>query len=224
MQQLQSPCSTCRGSGLILEETERCVGCTGTGTVDEINVICVDIKAGTSDGERVYLKGQADEAPGLERGDLVFIIKQKPHNVFQRGGRNSGDLMMQKEVPLLDALVGFEMTVKHLDGRDLLFSSRGRVLKPEDVYEVKNEGMPIKDSNEKGNLYIKFRLQFPLTNLNAEQAKQLAGCGLPRLGESDHSGIPTTMVLVDLHNPKVPQDPDDGDYEYHQPGVQCRPS
>lgn len=179
------------------------------------------MSAGTKHGEKITFKGQADEAPGRAAGDLIFLIKQKPHDLFQRVGKTKSDLVTQKEIPLLDALIGFETTVKHLDGRALLLSSRGRVVKPDDIFEVTHEGMPIKDSKEKGNLYVRFRVLFP-DRLDADQewqVRQLAGFGFPNTFglAKDFSLVETPMKSVTIH-------PDDLEESIGEGNVQCRQS
>lgn len=46
-------------------------------------------------------------------GDLIFVIQEKPHETFTRKG---ADLYMKKTITLVEALIGFEFKVKHLDG------------------------------------------------------------------------------------------------------------
>lgn len=66
--------------------------------------------------------------PGLEAGDVIIVLQQKYHDKFQR---SSDDLVMTHTITLTEALCGFSLVVKHLDGRDLLIThSRGQVIKP----------------------------------------------------------------------------------------------
>lgn len=50
--------------------------------------------------------------PDQARGDLVFIIKQRPHSKFKRVGNN---LFMDLEISLEESLLGFRRTIVHLD-------------------------------------------------------------------------------------------------------------
>lgn len=59
--------------------------------------------------------------PGLEPGDVVIVLDQKEHPVFQRIGNN---LVLRKEISLVDALCGFRQVVHTLDNRALLVSSQ----------------------------------------------------------------------------------------------------
>lgn len=52
-------------------------------------------------------------SPGALQGDIVLVIQQKEHDVFQRRG---SDLIIKKEITLLEALTGPKFIVEHLDG------------------------------------------------------------------------------------------------------------
>ena len=50
---------------------------------------------------------------GALQGDIVLVVQQKDHDVFQRRG---SDLIIKKEITLLEALTGPKFIVEHLDG------------------------------------------------------------------------------------------------------------
>lgn len=47
---------------------------------------------------------KADELPGHETGDLVFVVEELTHHTFHRLG---ADLLIKKNLHLQDALCGF---------------------------------------------------------------------------------------------------------------------
>ena len=51
--------------------------------------------------------------PGVESGDVIFVVDQQPHQIFKRKG---DDLMIEKEILLSEALTGVSFTITHLDG------------------------------------------------------------------------------------------------------------
>ena len=59
------------------------------------------------------MEKEAEQVPDLAIGDLIFTIKQKPHNTFKRVGNN---LFYDVSLTLEEALLGFSKTVRHLDG------------------------------------------------------------------------------------------------------------
>lgn len=112
------------------------------------------------EGEKIVLEGEADQVPDQETGNIVFRLVQEEHPVFERAG---ADLRASIEVTLAEALTGFSRVVlKHLDGRGIeIKHPAGRVLSPGQVLTVHGEGMPIKRSDSRGDLYLIVNVKFP---------------------------------------------------------------
>ena len=79
----------------------------------EKKVIAVGVDKGAPDGEKYTFHGEADEHPVKEAGDVIFVVAQEKHEYFKRKG---ADLLMTKEITLLDSIVGADFEIKHLDG------------------------------------------------------------------------------------------------------------
>lgn len=60
----------------------------------------------------------------------------------------------------MQAILGFQKTFKHLDGREVTVEEDG-ITQPGSVKIIEGEGMPILDSSEKGSLYINFKVKIP---------------------------------------------------------------
>ncbi|OQR81753.1 hypothetical protein THRCLA_11437, partial [Thraustotheca clavata] len=116
VQQVQSVCPDCRGQGKTIRESDRCKACKGNKVTKERKVLEVHIEKGMRNGQRITFTGEADQAPGTIAGDIVFVVQEKEHAIFQRKGAN---LIMEKKITLVEALCGFETIVEHLDGRHL---------------------------------------------------------------------------------------------------------
>ena len=70
--------------------------------------------------------------PEVEPGDVIIILQQKEHELFTREGN---DLFCSYNLSLTEALCGFQFTLKHLDGRDLLIKSPpGVVINPGEIW------------------------------------------------------------------------------------------
>ena len=108
------------------------------------------------------LEGEADQIPDQEPGNIVFSVVEIEHSIFRRAG---ADLSADLEVTLAEALCGFSRVVlKHLDGRGLHINHlqpKGRILRPGQVIKVAGEGMPLKKSDLRGDLYLIARVKFP---------------------------------------------------------------
>jgi len=159
LQQMQTRCDSCSGEGTMIDDKDKCRRCNGRKTVQEQKIIEVIVTPGMRDGQKIVFYSEGDQEPDIEPGDVILVIKTKPHEVFQRKG---DDLIMKQKITLNEALCGFTGLVKHLDGRDIVIKNRpGQVLKPDSLRCVIGEGMPIKNSAERGNLYIIFEVVFP---------------------------------------------------------------
>ncbi|CAM9870467.1 unnamed protein product, partial [Chrysoparadoxa australica] len=93
-----------------------CKACPNGPTEQEGTRIHIELTKGMRDGETLVFDEVADEAVGHKPGDLVMVIETTPHADFTR--RND-DLYMTMDIPLVDALAGFETTFPHLDGHEV---------------------------------------------------------------------------------------------------------
>ena len=108
------------------------------------------------------LAGEADQLPDQEPGDIVFTLDEAEHETFERAG---ADLRAILKISLAEALTGFNRVVlTHLDGRGIALKVQqpnGKVLRPGQVLKVAGEGMPMKRSDAKGDLYLQVDIEFP---------------------------------------------------------------
>jgi DnaJ family protein A protein 2 len=114
-------CSACHGQGVRLEIRQiapgmitqmqrHCDRCEGQGKIaqtrSERKVLEVHIEKGMANGEKVVFRNHADEVPGMEAGDVNFVIQEKPHDMFKRKG---ADLLTTRTVSLNQALCGYSV-------------------------------------------------------------------------------------------------------------------
>ena len=153
-------CATCRGQGVVIQMRQigpgmvqqlqaRCGECVGGFKVTmkkERQVLEVNVDKGATHNTKLRFGGMGNESPNAEPGDVVFVLQQKEHATFKRKG---ADLLIQKDVSLVEALCGLKFVIKQLDGRSLLVQSKpGQIIRPEVsagvpyVMCVDGEGMP----------------------------------------------------------------------------------
>ncbi|KAG2259383.1 hypothetical protein Bca52824_078677 [Brassica carinata] len=126
-------------------------------------ILTIDVKPGWKKGTRITFPEKGNEQPGVTPADLVFIIDEKPHPVFTREGN---DLIVTQRISLVEALTGYTVNLKTLDGRRLTIPVTN-VIHPEYEEVIR----------QRGNLRIKFNVKFP-TRLTLEQktgVKKLLG-------------------------------------------------
>jgi len=158
--QSRRECNQCEGAGKTMDKKFICKSCNGKKVVSETKTIQVDIDKGMKNEQKIVFENEADERPGVIAGDIQFILQEKSHAVFKRDGQN---LIIKKKISLSEALTGVEFVVNHLDKRKLLIkSAKGEVIKPGQIKQIKNEGMPqYRNPFDKGLLLIQFDVEFP---------------------------------------------------------------
>jgi DnaJ family protein B protein 11 len=101
----------------------------------------------------------------MNPGHLIFIVNEIPDKYFRR---EKNDLHYNLRITLQEALLGFEKQIKHLDDH-IVFVRKADVTQPGDIIKVKGEGMPIHQSGEKGDLYIRIDIIFPTVLSEAQK-------------------------------------------------------
>lgn len=179
IQQMQHACPDCQGRGeVMVSERDKCPNCKAQKIVQEKKVLDVYVEKGMQNGQKITFAGEADEAPGLVTGDIVFVIQQKEHSSFKRKG---DDLFMEHTLTLTEALCGFQFPVTHLDGRLILIKSApGEVIQPRSFKAIDNEGMPVyQQPTVHGKLYIQFHVEFPKSGSMSLEAVKVLEAALP---------------------------------------------
>ena len=117
----------------------------------------VTIPRGADNGTRVKLTGQG---PG--GGDLVVVVKVRPHPVFSRRG---ADLERELPITLEEALLGAEVPVTTLKGKGVLRIPAGT--QAGRIFRLKGQGMPVLRKDDVGDLLAKVKVILP-TDLSPE--------------------------------------------------------
>ncbi|OVF11289.1 putative DnaJ protein-like [Clavispora lusitaniae] len=168
--QFHVDCETCKGTGKVLRTKDRCKSCQGEKLQEETKILEFEIAPGSRSGDSIVLKGEADQSPGKQTGDVVLTVHCKEHERFVR---KDDDLFVKHKIPLVEALCGFSKVITtHLDGRAIHLSTpRGKVLRPGDYLKIKGEGMPVKSRSswfstgpKKGDMYVEVEIEFPEDN------------------------------------------------------------
>lgn len=117
IQQIQSGCDECSGTGEVINPKDRCSQCKGKKVMPEKKILEVHVDKGMKGGQTIVFNGESDQSPNAESGDVVIVIEEKPHERFKRQENN---LIVELEIDLLTALGGGQVAIRHLDERALL--------------------------------------------------------------------------------------------------------
>ena len=166
-------CSMCNGSGMrvqihqmggmIQQIQSRCNNCNGRGIsvnkVQESNVVHVEIESGSKTGDHILLKNMGDQNIDKSYNNIIIEVNENKHTVYSR---KHNDLYMQYKINLAESLLGTEINFIHINGQEkFIHMPQTNVIKPYSIYRIPGEGMPIRKSNEYGDLLIKFNVVFP---------------------------------------------------------------
>lgn len=152
-----STCPHCQGKGSKL--INPCSHCHGSGLAQESHQVELNIPKGVTEGFSFTIRGEgcySEQGKGVN-GDLIVLIKEKDHELYIRDGN---DLYYELEVPVVDALLGCNKTVKTIDGKTLSTKIPQGV---EDGTKIRfvGKGMPIYNQKSYGNMYIIIKLTLP---------------------------------------------------------------
>ncbi|KAF7984077.1 hypothetical protein HWV62_17638 [Athelia sp. TMB] len=224
IQQIQSNCDDCSGSGEIINAKDRCNTCKGKKVMPEKKLLEVHIDKGMKGGETIQFSGESDQAPGAVTGDVIIVIEEKPHERFKR---QDTDLITDVEVDLLTALGGGQLAIKHLDDRALIVNLvPGEVIKNDELKVIRGQGMPSKRHHEPGDMFVKFTVKFP-EHMDPAVISHLEKA-LPPRNPIEKFPKSTLLEEVDLDEVDaragaraMQDDPMDGEYSEGEPRVQC---
>ena len=202
-QQIPMPCERCEGRGFSVASDDICSGCSGKASVSDTRTFPVTIESGALHGHQILLRGE-----GNNNGDVVFVVKEKKHPLFHRSGKRGQDLIMEVTISLVEALTGLKFKFSHLDDR-ILFLESTDVIAPNEVRKISGEGM--RSSEEKGDLYITFNIEFPKSPVT-KVAKLSALLPPRKYDDTPAKGVkPVILEKVDLGDMGEQGDDEDDD-------------
>ncbi|XP_034461869.1 dnaJ homolog subfamily B member 13-like isoform X1 [Hippoglossus hippoglossus] len=152
-------------------------------------ILSIDVNPGWKEGTRIVFSKEGDQGPNSIPADIVFIVRQKSHPLFERQDDDliyktqislemvshitcvfyqlnlkiwyKKETLKQTKKHLPQALTGFSVNVQTIDGR-LLNIPINDIVHPKYRKVVPGEGMPLfQDPSQRGDLIIHFDIQFP---------------------------------------------------------------
>jgi len=141
------------------------------------NKVSVKVPRGIETGKKLRVTGKGSPSPaGGPPGDLYLLIKVQPHPLFTREGH---DLVVDKQIPFSAAVLGTEISVPTLEGKQL----KVRVpdgTQPQSKLRIKEHGLPCGPKGGRGSLYVRISVQLPKTLTEKQKAlvRELADEGL----------------------------------------------
>jgi molecular chaperone DnaJ len=165
---LERTCPNCHGRGQSIDSP--CTSCAGSGRVTRERTLSVNIPPGVEDGTRIRLAGEGEAGlRGGPAGDLYIFLSMASHPFFQREG---ADLHCRVPVSMVTAAMGGEIEVPTIDG------GKTMVKVPEGTqsgrrFRLQAKGMPVLRARQNGDMYVQVLVETP-QKLTKKQRELLA--------------------------------------------------
>lgn len=192
IQQMQSTCDECSGTGSKISASDACADCKGKKTKSESKILEVHVRPGMQPGHKITFYNDADEEYGKEPGDVVVVLTPTRDDDTSESNENNNtttvrpkfmrlkngtDLVIEKSISLIESLLGFTISIKHLDDRIIVINSPlNYICNNESIILCDGLGMP-KDHGGYGDLFIKLTVVMPtaayVQSLGAGKQKML---------------------------------------------------
>ena len=125
--------------------------------IDSTQQVKVVVEPGMFGGQELIAQA---EYRGMAR-DVLLRLREIRHPIFLR---KNADLLMDLKITLVEALLGFNRTIVHLDGKEVTIRSPvGDISGPDTVFVLPGYGMPLYRTLHKtrGRLFIRTKLEMP---------------------------------------------------------------
>jgi len=165
IQQMIGNCNECNGSGEMASASNKCDECKGNKFLVKDKSIDIQVNKSIMHGNKMVMEQKGNVYKNAKT-NLIITIKEKPHPLFKRNGK---DLHYNMKLRLFQSLFGFTKNVVHLDGRNLIVKYNS-INKFETILKIKNEGMG-------GDLYIHVTTGIP----NLEKLDEMERTALKKL-------------------------------------------
>jgi len=150
-------CDQCHGEGTIIKNP--CSNCRGSGTVPGEEVVTIAIPAGVQEGMQLSMREKGNAAPkGGINGDLIVVVEEIPHEVFEREGNN---LYINYYISFPQAALGGSVDIPTLDGKARIKLAAGT--QGGQVLRLQGKGLPELNTNRKGDLIVNVNVWTPKT-------------------------------------------------------------
>lgn len=160
-------CPDCHGTGKIIKNP--CKECGGSGLVEHIESINIEIPSGIVNGMSAIKQGYGNDAPNNlgNSGDLQIIFEVKQHPIFGLS-ENGVDLYCKTSVGILDCITGGTKEITCIDGTKFSIDVP-KFAKENTKIIAKGKGMP-KPNGGYGDMIIYLQQHMP-TSLDDKELK-----------------------------------------------------
>ena len=132
----------------------------------------INIKKGSLCGDNIIVKEGGDYNENLNKyQDLIIkLVEEKGENKIQR---IKDDLIIHKTISLSDSLCNLNKVIDIFDEKVSIYTEN--IIQPKQIYYLDNHGMPIKNTDYRGKLFIIFDIIYPeyITDYQKESLREI---------------------------------------------------
>jgi DnaJ-class molecular chaperone len=167
----QSQCNKCGGDGIIIRGKPSCKICCGKGTFSKDVKATLIIPKGVNESYRTAFPelGEQPKVDTMKPGDLIISIRIEEHPHFIRNGN---DLHYKTDITFINSVIGTNITIPYFKETIEINTKIFGVISNGKKYMIEGKGMPILNTNNKGNMFIEFNINYPKIK-NAEKIEDL---------------------------------------------------
>lgn len=159
---IQSQCNNCQGSGISIKANKNCDECKGTGIYDIEHIANLNMPKGFDMQHTIFNGlGEQPKTNKQKAGNLIIEFKLADHKLFTKNGN---DLIYKTTLTLTESIIGKLLVIDYFDEQIKINTNQFGIINPSKQYIIKNRGLPILNTNKKGNMIIEFNIQYPKLN------------------------------------------------------------
>lgn len=158
VQFLQQICDVCNGNGVIRNSFINCNDCNSSGFKIKEKNIFLQIPKGVENGKEYLFEEWGEQATRLNEksGDFIIKIEIEKHPFFKRDKNN---LIYTTKINIFETIVGKIIDIPYFDETIKFDINKFGIINPNKDYVVVEKGL-INELNQKGNLIIKFEINY----------------------------------------------------------------
>jgi DnaJ-class molecular chaperone len=162
-------CNKCNGAKIMNKNNKDCKECKGTGTFDVEHNAFLNMPKGFDSNHTIFEGfGEQPQISSQKPGNLIFEFRLLPHPLFSKQGN---DLYYKHNLTLTESIIGKMITIEYFGEQIKINTNQFGVINPSKQYILKNRGLPIYNTQKKGNMIIEFNITYP--HLNTSELENL---------------------------------------------------
>lgn len=154
----------CNCSDINNNHNKKCSKCFGRKSYQDSKTYEIKIEKGFYEDQQIIFEEEGDECPDprVSTGDVIFVIKLKNHNIYDKV-IDKYDIIMTKKITFLDVVCGTDFVFKHLNGEKIhIRLDSFDISESKRIKIIRGLGFPKNQSNlEFGSLIIQFDIVMP---------------------------------------------------------------